>query len=255
MTRRQSIKWFSRLSNGVLIGGRNGEECLVSSQPVTLSVPISSSQHNDPSPTSIGSSSVQADVVAGSVAGTHHPKALRALSSSESLSVPQIRTAVVGTGGLVFTSSSPLALGAIALFGLVAVISQSTQISESRSVPPGIHISSASFSHQFLLLTCESDQLKKIKPSGAPVGSFLLSNEMSNVLGVDTFHSTSPFEKLPLHQLPFIQSERVDDSLLSRHAMLVLASASADFDKDFFATSSSSTALQSYSWPYSMLWS
>ena len=153
---------LSCLSNGVLIGGRNGEEGLVSSQPVTLSVPISSSQHNDPSPTSIGSSSVQADVVAGSVAGTHHPKALRALSSSESSSVPQIRTAVVGTGGLVFTSYSPLALGAIALFGLVAVISQSTQISESRSVPPGIHISSASFSHQFLLLMCGSDQLKNL---------------------------------------------------------------------------------------------
>ena len=246
---------LSRLSNGVLIGGRNGEEGLISIQPLTVSVPISSSQHYDPPPTSMGSSSGQTAVVAGSVAGTHNPKALSVLSSSVSSSVPQIRSVVGGNGGLVFTSSSPLAIGAIALFGLIAFISQSTQTSEFRSIPPGIHISSSSISSSIPSFNLWKRSTNNILSSGAPVGRLLFSSEMRNVLGVDTSHSSSAFGDIPLHKRPFIQSESVDDSLLSKRAMLVLASASADFDKDFFATSSSSTALQSYSWPYSMLWS
>jgi hypothetical protein len=241
---------FSRLSNDVLIGGKVGEEGLVSIRPLNLS---SSLKNNDSPPTSTGSSSAQTAVVTGSVAGTHNPKALRVLTSSESSSVPQIRSVVGGNGGLVFTSSSPLALGAIALFGLIAFISQSTQTSEFQSVPPGIHISSSSFASTIPSFKLLKQSTNKHKPSETSIGRLLLSNEMRNVLGVDSSHSSSAFGKLPLH--PLFHSEVVDDSLLSKRAMLVLASASADFEKDFFATSSSSTALQSYSWPYSMLWS
>jgi hypothetical protein len=243
---------LSRLSNGVLIGGKVSEEGLVSIRPLNLS---STLKNNDSPPASMGSSSGQTAVVAGSVAGTHNPKAFRVLTSSESSSVPQIRSVVGGNGGLVFTSSSPLAIGAIALFGLIAFISQSTQTSEFRSVTPGIRISTSSFSSSIPSFNLWKRSTNNILSSGAPVGRLLLSSEMRNVLGVDTSHSSSAFGDIPRHKLPFIQSESVDDSLLSKRAMLVLASASADFEKDFFATSSSSTALQSYSWPYSMLWS
>jgi len=220
---------------------------------------INVTSSNTGPPTSLVSSSGVAAAVVVSAPGTHSPKAMRSLTpASSSLSIPQRSPGGSGNGrNLILSSSSPLALGAIALFGLIAILSTSNQTLSLHSVPPGVRIAPTLFSSSFATPLASWKQSRSADASSREINHLprlLLSNEIRNAIGLNSAHSQTANEVAPL--FPLFQNHRYDDSLLSRRAMLVLASASEDFDKDAFTSSAPfSNALQSYSWPYSMLWS
>jgi hypothetical protein len=202
--------------------------------------------------------SSDASSVAVVASGTPSPKAMHALTPSTSSSyIPKFNT-----GSVVLSSSSSFALGTIALFGLIAVLtSNSNQSVHHQSHPPGVYTYSSSFSSSIAtsltswkLPVSSSLAAGDIKLHSSPFGRLLLSNEMRNALGFSGAHIQNEENTSP-HRPHFLTLES-DDSVLSRRAMLVLTSASADFDKDAFASSSpSSDSMQTYSWPYSLLWS
>lgn len=219
---------------------------------------INVTSSNTGPPTSLVSTSGEAAAVVVSAPGTHSPKAMRALTpASNSLSIPQRSSGGSGNGGkVILSSSSPLALGAIALFGLIAVLSTSNQSSSMYSVPPGVRIASTLFS-SFATTLASWKQRRTDDASSREINHLsrlLLSNEIRNAIGLNSAHSQTNSELAPLS--PVFQNHKYDDSLLSRQAMLVLSSAAADFDKELFTSSAPvSSAFQSYTWPYSMFWS
>jgi hypothetical protein len=199
--------------------------------------------------------SSDASSVAVVASGTPSPKATNALTPSTSSSyIPKSNTE-----GVVISSSSSFALGTIALFGLIAVLtSDSNQSVHHQPYPPGVHSYSSSFSSSVVSSfeswkrpVSSSLAAGDIKHHSSPFGRLLLSNKMRNALGFSGAHIQNE-DAFASHLPPFLARES-DDSILSRRAMLVLASASTDFYKDAFG--SSSNAMQTYSWPYSLLWS
>jgi len=187
---------------------------------------------------------------------TLSPTAVHAFTHAiSSSSIPKTNP----TGSVVLSSTSSFALGTIALLGLIAVLtSNSTQSAHNQSYPPGVLSYSSSFSSSVVSSfeswkrpVSSSLAAGDIERHSSPFGRLLLSDEMRNALGFRGAHIQNE-ENTALHRPPFLALES-DDSILSRHAMLVLASASADFDKIAFG--SSSNVMQTYSWPYSLLWS
>jgi len=192
--------------------------------------------------------------------GTLSPKAKHALTPATSLSsIPKSNP----SGSVILSSSSSFAFGTIALFGLIAILtSNSTQSAHNQSYPLGIKTYSSLFSSPVASSSESSKRPISVKERNmasnsadskllSPFGRLLLSDEMSAALGFNDAPIKSAIKHNP--SLSLFQTLESEDSILSRRSMLVLASASADFDKDAFV--SSSYVMQTYSWPYSLLWS
>jgi len=255
----------SRVAQGTIAGGLSSPSPFVSVvragpfMRMESFEPPSSAAHHAPV-TFVGRPNASSETSSAAIvaSGTPSPKAVNALTPSTSSSyIPKINT-----GSVVISSSSSFALGTIALLGLIAVLtSTSNQSTHNQSYSPGVHTYSSSFSSSVVLSfvswkrpVSSSLTAGYIERHSSPFGRLLLSNEMRNALGFSGAHIQNE-ENTASHRPHFLTLES-DGSVLSRRAMLVLASASADFDKDAFGSSSkSSKAMQTYSWPYSLLWS